>query len=603
MINDQNGVLGLLFPQVAKESLVRNPSGSFTEKLQTYIASKLFPDILAVRGNLVAIDYLTEALLRYGTMSRYEIFVEPSFVEKAKAFVNLRGKNAPGSDCNITSLLDVLGGIDGHGLTAFFNPSGNFSQPLVMRNKFSSKLYPVTTLTHGFSMHSMLYDGFLKLLLEGTYPFDSLICTSRASRAAMTNILERVGEQFNRKFHASIEYAGRLDVIPLCIDTAKFRPQDKLPLRKTLRLPAQSIILLYLGYISALKADLLPLLSVYRRLIQANPQRQLIFVIAGTKDSSYAATIGKFVQDFGLGKHVRIVDGMTDETKYAITAAADIFVSPGDSIQESFGLTPIEAMACGVPQVVADWDGYRDTVAHGETGFLVPTYWAKCDSDLVDTGALMGWEFDHLALGQSVALDLNAQQHYLQLLIENESLRREMSIRSRERAETLFSFPAVVKQYEDLWRELALRARGVSHRTIENNVAAPHYFEFFKNHAACIVGDETGLSITSSGCEAADKDLLSLLHTKISICKTIDPRLVRLTLDVLMAVSSGPEDGAANRLFRFGDVVEAVNRDRAFHPDYVRRNIMWLIKQGFVSCNTSGARTQGARDEAFSAAG
>jgi D-inositol-3-phosphate glycosyltransferase len=603
MTNDHNDVLGLLFPQVAKESLVRNPSGNFTEKLQTYIASKLFPDILAVRGNVVAIDYLTEALLRYGTMSRYEFFVEPSFVEKAKAFVNLRGTNVPGSQCNITSLLDVIGGIDGHGLTAFFNPSGNFSQPLVIRNKFSSKLYPVTTLTHGFSVHSMLYDGFLKLLLEGTYPFDSLICTSRASRAAMTNILEQVAERFNRRFHASIEYSGRLDVIPLCVDTDKFEPQAKLPLRQKLKLPAQSIILLYLGYVSSLKADLLPLLSVFRRLIKDNPQRQLLLVIAGTKDASYAITVEKFVQDHGLAKHVRIVDGFTDEMKYAITAAADIFVSPGDSIQESFGLTPIEAMACGIPQVVADWDGYRDTVAHGETGFLVPSYWAKCDSDLADTGPLMGWEFDHLALGQSVAIDVNAQQHYLQLLIENESLRLEMSIRSRERAEKLFSFPAVVKQYEELWRELAIRASRATHRKIENNVAAPHYFEFFQNHAASIIGDETGLSITSSGREAVDKDLLSLLHMKISICKTIDPGLVRLALDVLMAPSNGHEHVAANNLAKFGDVVEAVNRDRAFHPDYVRRNIMWLIKQGFVSCNTADPCAQRVRDEAFSAAG
>ena len=44
-----------------------------------------------------------------------------------------------------------------------------------------------------------------------------------------------------------------------------------------------------------------------------------------------------------------------------------------DNIQETFGLTPLEAMAAGLPVVVSDWDGYRFTVRDGIEGFLVPT--------------------------------------------------------------------------------------------------------------------------------------------------------------------------------------------------------------------------------------
>ncbi len=42
-----------------------------------------------------------------------------------------------------------------------------------------------------------------------------------------------------------------------------------------------------------------------------------------------------------------------------IWQAADIFTSLSDNIQETFGLTPIEAMAAGLPSVVTDWDGYQ----------------------------------------------------------------------------------------------------------------------------------------------------------------------------------------------------------------------------------------------------
>src|SRR5215467_7245751 len=130
MANDSNSALGILFPQVAKSSLVRKGPASFSDQLQMFIAKKLLPDHLAVRGNLVAIDYITEALLRHGTISRYELFVEPAFVETAKGFLDLRKAAEPHDPTiRISSTLELLGGIDKYSLTAFFNPSGNFHQP------------------------------------------------------------------------------------------------------------------------------------------------------------------------------------------------------------------------------------------------------------------------------------------------------------------------------------------------------------------------------------------------------------------------------------------------------------------------------------------
>jgi D-inositol-3-phosphate glycosyltransferase len=70
---------------------------------------------------------------------------------------------------------------------------------------------------------------------------------------------------------------------------------------------------------------------------------------------------------------VHFVDGNDQELVGQLWAAGDIFLSLVDNLQETFGLTPLGAMAAGLPVVVSDWDGYRFTVRDGIEGFLAPT--------------------------------------------------------------------------------------------------------------------------------------------------------------------------------------------------------------------------------------
>ena len=51
-------------------------------------------------------------------------------------------------------------------------------------------------------------------------------------------------------------------------------------------------------------------------------------------------------------------------------SAADVFVST--PWYEPFGITPLEAMACGTPVIGANVGGIKFTVVDGKTGFLVP---------------------------------------------------------------------------------------------------------------------------------------------------------------------------------------------------------------------------------------
>ena len=62
--------------------------------------------------------------------------------------------------------------------------------------------------------------------------------------------------------------------------------------------------------------------------------------------------------------------------RFQVWQATDIFASMSDKIQETFGMTLIEAMAAVLPIVSSGWDGYRDTVINDETEIMVPTLMA-----------------------------------------------------------------------------------------------------------------------------------------------------------------------------------------------------------------------------------
>jgi len=61
---------------------------------------------------------------------------------------------------------------------------------------------------------------------------------------------------------------------------------------------------------------------------------------------------------------------VSEERKIDLMRAAwaNVFPSP----KEGWGITVIEAAACGTPSLASDSPGLRDSVRHGDTGFLVP---------------------------------------------------------------------------------------------------------------------------------------------------------------------------------------------------------------------------------------
>jgi glycosyltransferase involved in cell wall biosynthesis len=122
---------------------------------------------------------------------------------------------------------------------------------------------------------------------------------------------------------------------------------------------------LYLGRLKRYKGVEVAL----RALALARRQRQdLTLDIAGTGDDR--PRLEGLTRELGLTEAVRFHGFVTEERKRELlrTTWANLFPSP----KEGWGITNVEAAACGTPSVASDSPGLRDSVRHGETGYLVP---------------------------------------------------------------------------------------------------------------------------------------------------------------------------------------------------------------------------------------
>jgi glycosyltransferase involved in cell wall biosynthesis len=119
--------------------------------------------------------------------------------------------------------------------------------------------------------------------------------------------------------------------------------------------------------------------------------------------------------DLGLADRTRFTGFVDDPRRDELLAEARVCVCPSE--KEGWGLTVMESNAVGTPVVATDADGLRDSVRHGETGYLVPDGdvdgFARRIGELLENDALsarmsaaaLAWsqEFDWDRAGEDMA--------------------------------------------------------------------------------------------------------------------------------------------------------------------------------------------------------
>lgn len=174
--------------------------------------------------------------------------------------------------------------------------------------------------------------------------------------------------------------AARISLIPSAVDPERYRPVSQAEARASLGLDPDAELIVYVGRVIPRK-DIrnvvrgLARLGELRRARGIHSVPTLLIVGGETAEPDVQATpeigvLQDIARDLGVGCHVRFMGRRQPSELYRWYSAADVAVTT--PWYEPFGLTPLEAMACGTPVIGSAVGGITFTIADGETGFLVP---------------------------------------------------------------------------------------------------------------------------------------------------------------------------------------------------------------------------------------
>jgi hypothetical protein len=201
--------------------------------------------------------------------------------------------------------------------------------------------------------------------------------------------------------------------------------------------------------------------------------------------------------------------------KSALYAAADIFLSLSDNLQETFGIAIIEAMAAGLPVVASDINGYKELIDNERTGFKIPTCWTD-QFQCAELAEIMNFDTMQLMLAQCMVVDTEELFTRLHSLIEDASLRESIGSRARAVVQERYRWSYIIQQYEALWDSL-FRQSGEYKGMVQQseNPFCNNYLALFSHYPTTRIQPDTLCSITGCGSNALLNRVIPAPYTDV----------------------------------------------------------------------------------------
>lgn len=278
-------------------------------------------------------------------------------------------------------------------------------QNIVMHHYAKKCGVPYVLQAHG-SLTTFFQKGWLKRTFDAVWGHKILRDASKVIAVTNTEAEQYKSMGINE---------DEIEIVPNGIDLSEFA---NLPRRGEFRrkydLGDNQKIILYLGRIHKIKG--LDLLSkAFAELLE--PLNDIKLVIAGP-DDGYLPSLKKLITGLEISNKVLFTGPLYGQDKLNAYVDADVYVLP--SVYEIFGITVLEACACGLPVIVTDRCGIADEIG-GQAGLVIH-------------------------------YDKEQLQHALSYMLENDQLRQDFSKMGKLLVREKFSWENIAEQVERVYR-------------------------------------------------------------------------------------------------------------------------------------------------------